>query len=181
MLKQSLFTLLFLITASHYSLAQTETKQKPKDTIPKEVRYNTFKKLYIQMRQSKSHQIADSISQVFFYKITPDMTLLEIAKENRDYMEWTRANLSKTQFSTIEEAEKMWNEWEAARKISIEENQGYYDYLREIRKFEGGNELQMSLMKEVRASHPELYKRIKLPYRPTKKELLPKVGPYKTH
>jgi len=132
------------------------------------------------MRESKSHQIADSIVQVFFYKITPDVALIDISKENYDYLAWTKANLSKTEFKTIAEAEKMWNEYETAVKVSTEENKQYYAYLREIRSFEGGSELQFSIMQEVREEHPDLYKRIKLPYRPKKKDLIPKVGPLKT-
>lgn len=181
MIKQ-LFLILLLLATSIYSTAQTtEIKHKPKDTVPQEVRYNTFKKLYIQMRKSKSHLIADSIAQVFFYRITPDVELIDISKENRDYLAWTKANLSKTEFKTIEEAEKLWGEYDAAVKVSIEENKEYYAYLREIRSFEGGAELQFSIMQEVRAELPKNYNRIKLPKRPKKKDLIPKVGPLKTN
>lgn len=179
---RQLFLLMALLTVSFYSHAQTaETKQKPKDTIPYEVRYTKFKKLYIKMRESQSHKIGDSIGQVFFYKITPDVELIEISKENWDYMAWTRANLSKTEFKTIEEAEQLWSKYEAAAKISADENKEYYDYSFETRKFEGGMELQLAIMKEVRAEHPEFFKRIKLPKRPKKKDLIPKVGPLKTN
>lgn len=182
MTKQLFLAIAILVSVSFYSNAQTATTApKPKDTIPWEVRYSTYKQLYIKMRQSESQKIADSISQLFFYKITPDVDLIEISKENRDYMAWTRANLSKTEFKTLEEAEKLWNEYESAIKSTTEENKDYYDYLREIRTFEGGAELQISFMKKVREEHPEKYKRIKLPKRPTKKELIPKVGPLKTN
>lgn len=177
---RQLFLILLLLATSIYSTAQTAGTPKPEDTISREVRYNTFKKLYVQMRESKSHQIADSISQVFFYKITPDVELMDISKENRDYMAWTKANLSKTEFKTIEEAEKLWGEYETAVKVSIEENKEYYAYLREMRSFEGGPEMQMSFMMKVREDYPGLYKRIKMPYRPKKKDLIPKVGPLKT-
>ena len=133
------------------------------------------------MLDSQSHKIGDSIAQVFFYKITPDVELIEISKENRDYMAWTRANLSKTEFKTIEEAEQLWSKYEAAAKISVEENKEYYDYSFQTRKFDGGFELQMKIMKEVREASPEKYKRIKLPKRLKKKDLIPKVGPLKTN
>lgn len=180
MLKFFLSVLFLSVTAIGYSQI-AETKEKPKDTIAHEVRYATFKKLYIQMRQSKSFQISDSIAQVFFYKITPDMDLIEISKENRDYFAWTKDNLSKTEFKDIAEAEKLWAAYEDAVKISTTENKEYYDYSFETRKFEGGTALQMDIMSEVRKAHPELFKRIKLPKRPKKKDLIPKVGPLKIH
>lgn len=170
MRKQLLTLLLITVCFSGYSQAakQLETTETPKEI------YSKLKILFIKQLDSKSYKIADSLSQVFYYKMTPDMTITEISKENEDYLEWTKANLSKTEFKEVAEAEKLWAEYEAANLASVRDNKEYFDYLLQIIKIDGGVEINTNVVTDVYMDNPKR-NRIKLPKRRKKSDFYPKL------
>jgi hypothetical protein len=166
-----LFTLL-LIALSFAGYSQGVQQPEKQDT--PEVMYIKLKKLYIQMEDSKSHKIADSLFQVYIYKITPDMPLNEISKENNNYPEWTKANLSKTEFKNVAEAEKLWAEYEAANRACVLDNKEYTDYMIQVIQLDGGVDMYVRITEEVFMDNPKR-NRIKLPNRQKKSDFYPKL------
>ncbi|MHA3787502.1 hypothetical protein ACX0HA_04765 [Flavobacterium hauense] len=162
MLNQFLFiVVLFFITTIGYS-------QKKKDTVPYTVRYTKLKDLYIKELDSKTHRTADSLFQVFAYKMTPYMSINEIDEENDSYPDWAKANIYKTEFKNATEVQKLWDEYDAANNAAVEENKEYFDCLLETIQLEGGVDMHMAIINEVREKYPLKYKRIKLPDRKKK-------------
>lgn len=167
-----LFTLLLLaVSLCSYSQAA----KKAKDTVPYEVRYEKLKKLHIKNLESDSHIAADRLFQVFVYKMTPEVDFNVIMEENTDNIEWTKANITKTEFKDTAEAEKLWAEYEAAISVSTLENKDYYNYLFETFNTEGGFELYLKIMEDVDEEYPDKIKTIKLPERKKKSAFYPKL------
>ena len=171
-----LLLLLPLLAFSINGFSQaTAKKEKPKDPVSKEERYKKLKELYIKELDSKSHQAADSLFQVFVYKMTLEIDLTELPDDPETYVDWVKDNLSKTEFKDVAEAEKLWGEYRQNTEITIEENSAYYDYMMEAFKYEGGIATNVKVMTDVLSDYPEKFKRIKLPERKTKKDFYPKM------
>lgn len=169
-----LLSLIFAVSFPGFSQSIPK-KIKPKDTIPYEMRYNKLKELKLKQKSSQTQLAADSLFQVFVYKITPELSLNEIKVERFDYLPWVKENLSKTEFKDMAEAEKLWNEYNDAINRNIEENKEYYDYLHEVLSFEGGIELSGQVIRDVAMENRDKIKRVKLPKRKKKSDFYPKL------
>lgn len=175
MTKKLLLTLL-LIGVSLCGYSQTTAKkQKQKDTVPYDERYNKLKELHIKNLDSKSQIAADSLFQVFVYKITPDVDFNVITEENQDLLVWAKTNIAKTEFKDAAEAEKLWAEYEQEINVSTAENKEYYEYLLDVFQTEGGIDLHLKVMEDVDEQYPEKNRRIKLPARKKKSAFYPKL------
>lgn len=137
--------------------------------------YDKLKELYIKNLDSRSHRDADSLQQVFNYKLTSELSLAEISKQNDVYLDWAKANISKTEFKDFAEAEKLNKAFQDALTASTKENKEYYDYLIEILVLEGGVDMSMAVQDDVRENYPEKFKRLNLPIRQKKSDFYPKL------
>jgi hypothetical protein len=176
MIKQHLLPAFALVMVSFSAFSQAAAEKGfPKDTVAPEVRYTKLKALYIKYQDSKTYQAADSLFQLYTYKLTPEVELKDIRAQGTDYLSWAKANLSKTEFKDYAEAEKLSDEFNKALTASTEANREYYDYLSETIQLEGGVDISMNVTMDVRREYPEKFKRIKLPKRKSKKDFYPKL------
>jgi hypothetical protein len=175
MTKQLLLVLALLAFALSGFSQSALKKESPKDPVSKEERYKKLKELYIKELDSKSHRTADSLFQVFIYKITLDVEIDELPEDPQTYVAWAKDNLSKTEFKDAAEVEKLWGEYRKNTDITIKENSAYYDYMMETFKYEGGISLNTEVMMDVMSDHPEKFNRIKLPERKKKSDFYPKM------
>lgn len=167
---------LLVFSLNSYSQAP-EKKEKPKDNVSPEERYKKLKALYIKEIDSKTHIVADSLFQVFIYKITPDVEFNELTKQikSQDYLKWATENISKTEFKDAAEAEKLWTEYKEASTVNVMANQEYYNYLMETFQVERGIEMSSQLYLDVMEEYPGKRRRIKLPKRKKKSDFYPKM------
>lgn len=171
-----LLLVLAMLAFSLSGFSQASAKnEKLKDPVPREERYKKLKELYIKELDSKSHRTADSLFQVFIYKITLDFEMDELPEDPQTYVAWAKDNLSKTEFKDAAEAEKLWGDYMQNIENSIVENKAYYDYMMETFKYEGGIDTSIEVMTDVRSDHPEKFKRLKFPERARKSDFYPKM------
>lgn len=120
-----LLSLIFLLES--FSGLSQEKKKFEVDSLPYPERYQKIKALYVKRIDSDVYKNSKKASWVYY-----DMLNLEASDSDEhskmSSLEWSKANLYKTDFGSFEEAEREWKKLEDALFLETKENKEYWDY-----------------------------------------------------
>jgi hypothetical protein len=120
------FILSILLTAT--AIAQDMAKTTVVKDTAYVAAYHKLRALYVKQLDSDVHKNSEKLLATFINKakFNSDKGVLS---EKEGMINWIRANFDKTRFSSIEEAEKVYNEMVAARAADMAENADYYTFI----------------------------------------------------
>ncbi|MDV6168655.1 hypothetical protein R1T16_09485 [Flavobacterium sp. DG1-102-2] len=148
-----------------FSLTVFSQDAKPMvDNEPYEVWYKKLKELYTKRIDSENYKASERASWVYYDMLNMDASDgVEVTKLGP--LEWSKANLYKTDFGSFEKAEREFKKLEEASQLDIKGNAEYWNYFTKCLMATDIYDLEIRLEEELREEHPE-----KFQTRPAKKK-----------
>lgn len=106
------------------------------------------------MLDSESNKKTDK-HIVAYLKKSNHLKYKDDVKKYKDLSEWVKANIDKTDFKSIEEAEAEWNAVISYQTLSSLENKDYMDYLTETVLTVNGAKIFSDIVFEITYEYPE--------------------------
>jgi len=175
---QTVKHLFSLILLSQTLLGFSQETKPQVDSVPYEVWYKKLKELYIKRIDSESYKNSEKTTWAYYDMLNMDasdgIVLMKIGS-----LEWSKANLYKTDFGSPEEAEREFKKVEDASGLEIEENEEYWDYFTKCLMATDIYDLEFKIEEEVKQEHPEKF--LTRPARKKKESYLPKLPSLPQH
>ncbi|NDI98778.1 hypothetical protein GWA97_06790 [Flavobacterium sp. LaA7.5] len=144
----------FLVTLLVCIITQNSFSQETVKDSAYVADYEQLKALYIKMLDTDSYQESSKLMKSFFQKMNKKDKTVLIHPD--DYINWVKDNIEQTDFKSFTEAEFEWDIIKLLQKKSIEENQGYYDFLMKAISKHGAT-ISSDVLMSVRRENPEKF------------------------
>ncbi|MFP9114679.1 hypothetical protein ACLI1A_12110 [Flavobacterium sp. RHBU_3] len=156
-MKNQFYLVLFLIFVSITGYAQNNNGYNyTNGLILNDSIHDVYKALYIKRQKCESCAISDEALKEYKQSINYSLYSKEIdVLAGMD--KWAAANLSKTNFKTLEEANKVYADMLLLNVKCIRDNGPFYDLQRKILFSEGGEDMWKQVLTEIAQENPELF------------------------
>lgn len=156
-MKNQFYLVLFLIFISVTGYAQNYNNYiYTKGIVLNDSIHDLYKALYIKRQKCESCSKSDVALEEYKQSINYSLYSKEIdVLVGMD--KWAAANLSKTNFKTLEEANKVYADMFLLNVKCIRDNEPFYDLQGKILFSEGGEDMWKQVLTEIAQENPELF------------------------